>query len=136
MADPLPRYAKVDQQNPEAFAMCDRCGHWYNRSKLAWQTEWTGTHLYNTQLLVCTTGNGCWDIPQEQFRTIILPPDPPPILNARVPDFAYEEQTTRIVQFADPLTTPAERPWGQGAQLLRCVQNGEQPRILQYLTSS
>ena len=25
------------------------------------------------------------------MRTIILPPDPPPILNARVPNFEYEE---------------------------------------------
>jgi len=31
------------------------------------------------------------DVPQEQLRTIILPPDPPPILNARPPNFAYEE---------------------------------------------
>ena len=33
----------------------------------------------------------CFDIPNEQLRTIILPPDPPPILNARVPNFAYAE---------------------------------------------
>jgi hypothetical protein len=81
--------ARVNAQNPEAFAQCDRCGFWYNRSQLQWQFEWSGTHLYNTGKLVCQTI--CMDVPQEQLRTIILPPDPPPILNARPPNFAYEE---------------------------------------------
>jgi hypothetical protein len=50
---------------------------------------WGGTHLYNQRLLVCY--DKCYDTPQEQLRTIILPPDPPPILNARPPNFAVEE---------------------------------------------
>jgi len=95
---PHGRYAAVDVQNPEAFAQCDRCGFWYNRSKLVWQNEWAGTHLYNLGVLVCF--ERCYDIPNEQLRTIILPPDPPPVINSRVPDFAYEEngpvQTTLV----------------------------------------
>ena len=87
--EPHGKYARVDAQNPEAFAQCDRCGFWRNRSDLVWQVEWSGTHLYNIQVLVCT--DRCYDTPQEQLRTIILPPDPPPILNARVPNFEYEE---------------------------------------------
>lgn len=89
MARPHGKYAAVDASNPEAFAECDRCGFWYNRSKLTWQNQWAGTHVYNTGQLVCY--DRCYDKPNEQLRTIILPPDPPPVINARPPNFVYEE---------------------------------------------
>jgi ribosomal protein L40E len=129
MSRPQSKYVRVNANSPEAAGQCDRCGHWYQQRSLEWQFEWSGTHIYNTHVLVCRK---CLDIPQEQFRTIVLPPDPPPIINARPPNFAYEEQTVRIVQFAGP----NEPPWGAGPQTLRCLQDGETPRILQYLTSS
>lgn len=47
---------------------------------LSWQYQWRGTKLQNIQLLVC---QDCLDIPQEQLRVIIIPPDPIPISNAR-----------------------------------------------------
>jgi hypothetical protein len=127
---PHGKYAAVNAQNPEALAQCDRCSFWRNRSDLVWQTEWSGTHLYNIQVLVCQ--DRCFDTPQEQFRTIILPPDPPPVLNARPPNFAYEEQTVRIIQFGGPNAPP----WGAGPEMVRATQSGEQVRILQYQTSS
>jgi hypothetical protein len=135
MADPLPKYARVDTQNPEAFAMCDRCGFWRNRSDLVWQYEWAGMQLYSKGTLVCF--DRCYDIPQEQLRTIILPPDPPPIVNARVPNFDYEEQTVKIYQFASGITNGDQLPpWGAGPQLEKCNQSGAQTFVLQYLTSS
>jgi hypothetical protein len=95
---PHGKYAQVSTTSPEAFACCDRCGFWYNRSKLVWQNAWAGTHLFRTGSLVCY--DRCYDIPNEQLRTIILPPDPPPVINSRVPDFQYEEngpvQTTLV----------------------------------------
>jgi hypothetical protein len=129
MSRPHGKYAKVNAQNPEAFAQCDRCGFWRNHNDLVEQDEWAGTHLYSISVFVCK--ERCYDIPQEQFRTIILPPDPPPVLNARVPDFEYEEQTPRVTQYA--MKAP---PWGAGPGMLRCLQNGETVRILQYTTSS
>lgn len=132
MADPLPKFAAVDASNPEAWAQCDRCGFWYNRSDLGWQYEWGGMQLYNTGVLLCLTGNRCYDIPQEQLRTIILPPDPPPIVNARVPNFDYEEQTPIIYQYAG-VKLP---PWGAGPQQQMCNQQGTAVLVLQYLTSS
>ena len=86
---PHGKYAAVSASNPEAFAQCDRCGFWYNRGALVFQTQWAGQHLYQTGDLVCR--NRCFDIPNEQLRTIILPPDPPPIINARPPNLTYEE---------------------------------------------
>lgn len=129
---PHGKYAEVNQGSPEAFAVCDRCGFWRNRSDLVWQLQWGGTQLFSQQILVCA--DRCYDTPNEQLRTIILPPDPPPVENARVPDFAYEEQTVMIAQFgAGALPLP---PWGGGPQLLLCDQTGEIPLLLQYTTSS
>ncbi len=126
-------HARVDPRNPEAFGECDRCGRWFNHVDLSWQFQWAGTHLQNLRILVCRR---CLDVPQEQLRTIILPPDPPPIMNARVPDFAYEEQTPRILQNSDKLMPPRLRPWGSGPAMIRCTQDGTVARVLQYSTSS
>ena len=129
MSRPQSNHVRVDPSNPSGAGQCDRCGRWWNHENLEWQFQWSGTHLYNVRVLVCRE---CLDVPQEQLRTIILPPDPPPLLNARVPNFAYEEMTPRITQFAGP----KEPPWGAGPQTIRCTQGGEQARVLQYLTSS
>lgn len=109
--EPHGKYARVNPGNPEAFAQCDRCGFWRNRTDLLWQIEWSGTHLYNIQILVCK--ERCFDTPQEQLRTIILPPDPPPVLSARVPNFAYEE--------AGPVQSTLAADVAQGAMLLPVV---------------
>ena len=127
---PHGKYTRVNPQNPEAFAQCDRCGFWRQSSDLIWQTAWAGTHIYNVQELVCK--DRCFDTPNEQLRTIILPPDPPPVLNARVPDFEYEEQTVMVTQFGGPM----EPPWGAGPAMIMCDQSGELPLLLQYTTSS
>src|SRR6185312_354695 len=66
-----------------AHAVCDRCGFVVNRIELKWQLQWQGTQLQNLRLLVCRE---CYDRPQPQLKTIILPADPLPILNPR-PDF-------------------------------------------------
>lgn len=140
MGRPQSRYVRVNTNNPEAAGECDRCGRWFQLRSLTWQYEWAGTHLYNTGKYVCTEG-GCLDIPQEQLRTIILPPDPPPLMNVRPPNFAYEEQTARIIQrggapftqFALPASQP---PWNAGPQRIRSLQGGTMPRIIQLNTSS
>lgn len=81
--------ARVNTSNSRAFAVCDRCGIWVNHEDLSWQFEWSATHLYNKGLLVCRR---CLDKPFEQLRTIVLPPDPLPVLNARVENFVADEQ--------------------------------------------
>ncbi len=130
MADPLPKYATVDVTNPEAWAICDRCGFVRNRSDLTWQSEWGGMSLFSTGSLVCY--DRCLDEPNPQLRTIILPPDPPPIINARVPDYDYEEQTIIITQFAGQKLPP----WGAGPQQQLCNQTGTIGFVLQYLISN
>lgn len=72
--------ANINARNPQALAVCERCGSLYNHYQLSWQFQWVGTKLQNIRILVCPD---CLDQPQEGLRTIILPPDPVPIQNAR-----------------------------------------------------
>ena len=90
--------APVDASHPQAQAICDRCGFLWHFDALQWQFQWRGTQLVNTRFLVCPD---CLDVPQEQLRTIVLPPDPLPVLNARPPQWAAQEAE------AGQLPTPA-----------------------------
>lgn len=80
-------HARVDVNHPEAFACCDRCGGWYNRSDLDWQFDYRGNALANLRILVCQK---CMDVPNEQLRPVIIGPDPIPVKDPRpelhVPD--------------------------------------------------
>ena len=55
--------------------------------------------LQTYNVLVCTGANGCWDIPQMQLRTIIIPPDPVPVLNPRP-----EQYSAEVPSYASTLT--------------------------------
>lgn len=76
--------ARTNPSNPQAHAICDRCGFRYNWVDLKWQMDWRGAALQNLRILVCSD---CYDTPQEQLRAIVVPADPTPIINARVQDF-------------------------------------------------
>ena len=96
--------ARTSAKNPQAFAVCQRCGLWYNRVNLDFQFEWRGAALLNTYILVCKE---CLDVPQEQLRAITLPADPVPIFYPSVEDFAGDEANYRAVSLApviDPTT--------------------------------
>lgn len=76
--------ARTNPRNPQAHAICDRCGFRFNWVDLKWQMDWRGAALQNLRILVCSD---CYDTPQDQLRAIILPADPTPIINARVENF-------------------------------------------------
>lgn len=84
--------ARISSRNPQAFAVCDRCGIWYNHVDLKWQFDWAGASLINKRMLVCTP---CYDQPQQQLRAIVLPADPVPILNPRTEPYLYDETDYR-----------------------------------------
>lgn len=77
-------HARVNPQHPQAQAVCDRCGGWYNHCDLSWQFDYRGNALANLRILVC---NRCMDKPQEQNRPVILGPDPIPIKDARLEQY-------------------------------------------------
>lgn len=96
--------ARTSATNPQAHAICDRCGFRYNHVNLRWQYDWRGASLQNLRLLVCNT---CYDAPQEQLRAIVVPADPMPIVNPRVQDFVTASQDTRVTSgqnTVDPTT--------------------------------
>jgi hypothetical protein len=55
---------------------------------LRWQFDWRGAALLNTRILVCRS---CQDTPQQQLRSIVVPADPMPIINARPEPFVDDE---------------------------------------------
>ena len=85
---------------PRAAAQCDRCGFVYQHSALRWQMDWAGASLINKRLLVC---NRCYDEPNQQLRSIIIPPDPVPILNPRKPDYVTAASNTRVTSGQDAI---------------------------------
>jgi hypothetical protein len=66
-----------------------------NHENMQWQLEWAGFKLYNKRILVYPDE---YDRPQEQFRTIVFPPDPTPIINARPENYTIDEETFRVTQ--------------------------------------
>lgn len=87
---PHPKRARTDPYSPRAWATCDRSGFLDNHENLQWQYEWAGTQLINKRIL-CAPDQ--IDEPQRQLGTIILPPDPEPIPNARPENYTLDEST-------------------------------------------
>ncbi len=94
--------ARTSSTNPEAFAVCQRCGIWYNAVALSFQFDWRGAALQNTYLKVC---RHCYDLPQEQLRAIVVPADPVPIKWPLIESFFADESDPRMVSLA-PVTDP------------------------------
>mgnify|MGYP001195876384 CR=1 FL=1 len=95
---PHPKHADTDPDAPRAWATDDRSGFQINQYKMSWQYQWAGNQLINLRILV---GPDNLDKPQEQLRTLILPPDPPPIYNARPEPYVMDETDWRTTQDDD-----------------------------------
>jgi hypothetical protein len=50
--------------------------------------QWRGTSVQNLHIRVCDT---CYDVPSEFLRTLILPPDPMPVMDARTEPYTIDE---------------------------------------------
>ncbi|MGB8632680.1 MAG: hypothetical protein WCD69_25440 [Xanthobacteraceae bacterium] len=92
---PHPKRTSTNTRSPRAWATCDRSGFITNHEKLVYQFDWRGTRLENLRVLVAPD---MLDKPQRQLGTIILPPDPVAILNARPEQYTYEEITFRVTE--------------------------------------
>lgn len=77
---PHPRRTTLDINDPDPWATSDRSGFIGDHSKMMFQMQYAGSQLINTGLLVHPDE---YDIPNEQFRTLVLPPDPDVLFNAR-----------------------------------------------------
>jgi len=88
--------AQIDPRSPRALAICDRCQFMVNHDTLRWQMRWRGPKLQNIRLLVCPE---CYDTPNEQERTIVLPTDPVTIANARPENYALADNPMSPIGF-------------------------------------
>lgn len=119
--------ATTNPTAPRAFAVCDRCGMWYNHDQLRFQHDYRGRSLANIRILVCET---CEDEPQPQLKPRIIPPDPLPIINARVEQFCEDEVDDRVT--TNPALPPVDWYTSTNIQLAglqfidgRQLQDGE-----------
>lgn len=96
---PHPKRARTDPSSPRAWARSDRNSMIYNLQDLRYQFQWRGTQLFNTGILV---GPDEADIPQRQLGTIILPPDPVAVKNARPEQYTIDEIWPRLTQGGQP----------------------------------
>lgn len=122
--------ARTSAKDPRAFAVCDRCGMWYNHHRLQWQYDWAGASLINKRILVCNT---CNDQPQNQLRAIVVPADPTPIINPRTEPYAYDSSNTRQVSGYNTTNAATGIPV-QGGDLRVTSSGGAQtsdPRVTQ-----
>lgn len=92
--------ARVSSRNPQAAGQCDRCGFVYSHSTLRFQMDWAGANLINKRILVCRS---CEDRPQPQLRAIIIPADPMPIQNPRVPNYVQAASNMRVTSGQDSI---------------------------------
>lgn len=96
--------ARVSATNPQAAAICDRCGFVFNHVDLKFQFDYAGAGLYNKRILVC---DRCDDDAQPQMKAIVLPPDPVPVLNPRPQDYSLANNDYRVTSgqdVIDPVT--------------------------------
>lgn len=93
---------QVSARSPRPLAVCDRCNFTWNHDRLTWQYQWSGVKLQNLRLLVCPT---CLDTPQPQLKTIVIPPDPLPVLNARPEQYAVTVPNFIATESGQAITT-------------------------------
>ena len=113
-----PRHARTDPSSPRGWATDMRTGFVGNLEDMVWQYEYRGLGLYNTQVLTLPEYA---DVPNRQLGSVVLPPDPPGLLNARPEAYPSDERWPRLLQ--------------NGAPRYLQTQNGTlqaQPRTLQY----
>lgn len=119
--------ARTSPKKPQAFAVCQRCGIWYNRVNLQFQYDWRGTSVQNLYLLVCST---CLDEHQEQLRAITLPADPTPIQYASIEDFLGDSSDYRTI--CAPMVYDPETGIPIPSTTIRITEDGSNRTLLPF----
>lgn len=112
--------ADISPSSPQARGVCDRCGRITNHYKLKWQWDWRGTKLQNLRILCCPS---CIDAYQQNGqRTIILPADPIPIMNARPEQYIPDSNPLSAIG-----ANPSPLLWQYGSQIGNMTAAGGVP---------
>lgn len=97
-----------------------------NQVNLRWQMEWAGTQLINKRILVYEDE---LDIPNRQLGTIILPPDPVSIPNARIEPYPIDEVWPCLYEIKSTID-------GVGSSGTSTGPNDAQPMYLEISSAS
>ena len=93
----------IDPDYPRGLGICDRCGTPVNHYKLRFEYQWwAGTTLRSTGFMVCPP---CYNPPAPFLQTLVLPPDPPPLVNARPSTYAGMTEDDISTQGLIPIDT-------------------------------
>lgn len=104
---PHPKGARTNPRSPRGWSTCQRCGFVFNLYKLQDQNQWRGLKLMSTHISV---DHKCLDKPQRQLGTIVLTPDPLPLMGALPEPYAIDEYWPRLVQGGQPRVLQGGRP--------------------------
>lgn len=96
---PHPKHARTNPSSPRGWSTDDRTGFIFNLEDLQRQWQFRGLGLYDTGI---KTGAQYLDEPQRQLGAVILPPDPPGLLNARPEAYPADEYWPRLLQNGAP----------------------------------
>jgi hypothetical protein len=77
---PHGRWVRIDENNPDAVARCDRSGQLCNYNDLVKQMDYRGLGLIWTGLYV---NKYFLDVPNPQSLNPVIRPDPPPLQHPR-----------------------------------------------------
>lgn len=94
-----PKHARTDPTNPRAWSTDDRSGFITNLERTEYQYQWRGLSLASTGI---RSFGPYLDEPQRQLGTLILPPDPVSVLNARPEAYPSDESWPRLLQNGAP----------------------------------
>lgn len=119
-----PKHARTNPNRPAAWATSDRSGFIGNQKDMQWQHQWSGTQLINLNILVYPWE---YDEPQRQLGTIILPPDPVAIRNARPEQYYVDEYAAILPEVPTPWTLVPGRADGGGFAGRQPGRIGRQP---------
>lgn len=127
---PHGKYVNINLSNPRALGVCDYSGYIFNREDLVKQMDWRGNALVWTGFLV---GKPFLDIPNDQARPPILPPDPIPVQMPRLPQ-------NKTVTWSQGLGITWENlntmPWGSWGSTYNAIPIQPENTILQQLQSA
>lgn len=100
---PKGKHVYIDATAPQALGICDYTGFVHNRKDLIRQMEWRGNAIVWTGFYV---GRDYADVPNEQLRPPLLPPDPVPINEPRNPQGQTETYTDNTLGVINQIFQP------------------------------
>jgi hypothetical protein len=100
---PKGKHVIIDENSPKALGICDKTQFVFRRMDLIRQMEYRGNALVWTGFYV---GRPYADVPNNQLRPPVLPPDPVPVREPRVPQGQEETFSSNSLPIISQIYEP------------------------------